>query len=177
MLNIPTILNSSILCTYIFIEGREGERGAMVSILSSLMSLQILMGAPGVKGKKVTALPKDSLTELIRSVISKNQDSKEPFYVLDSGVVTSLMEKWTHTLSTVRPFYTVKCNPDLAFLGAMAALGSSFDCLSQAEIESVLSLGISPDRVIFASPCKVESHIKYAAAVGVNLTTFDSRTR
>ncbi|XP_058220619.1 ornithine decarboxylase-like [Rhododendron vialii] len=137
-------------------------------------SLQIIMGAPGVKGKTVTALPKDGLTDLIRSVVSENQDFKEPFYVLDLGVVTSLMEKWTRSLPTVRPFYAVKCNPDPAFLGAMAALGSGFDCASQAEIESVLSLGVSPDRVIFAHPCKIESHIKYAAAVGVKLTTFDS---
>lgn len=56
----------------------------------------------------------------------------------------------------------------------MAALGTNFDCASQAEIESILSLGVSPDRIIFANPCKAESHIKYAASVGVNLTTFDS---
>ncbi|KAI8549388.1 hypothetical protein RHMOL_Rhmol06G0020900 [Rhododendron molle] len=116
-------------------------------MVSNTKSLQIIMGAPGVKGKKVTALPKDGLTDLIGSVVSENHDFKEPFYVLDLGVVTSPMEKWTRSLPTVRPFYAVKCNPDPAFLGAMAALGSGFDCASQAEIESVLSLGVSPDRI------------------------------
>lgn len=41
--------------------------------------------------------------------------------------------------------------------------------------EAVLSLGVSPDRIIYSNPCKAVSHIKYAASVGVNLTTFDSR--
>ncbi|KAG1361019.1 hypothetical protein COCNU_09G004820 [Cocos nucifera] len=55
----------------------------------------------------------------------------------------------------------------------MAALGSDFDCARRGEIESVLAIGVSPDRIIYANPCKAESHIKYAANVGVNLTTFD----
>ncbi|KAH7848588.1 hypothetical protein Vadar_004832 [Vaccinium darrowii] len=145
-------------------------------VLNNHKSLQTIMGAPGVKGKKVTAIPKDGLTDFIRSVvISEKQELKEPFYVLDLGVVASLMDNWTCNLPTVRPFYAVKCNPDPAFLGAMAALGSGFDCASQAEIESVLSLGVSPDRIIYANTCKPESHIKCAAAVGVNLATFDSK--
>lgn len=79
------------------------------------------------------------------------------------------MDKWVQSLPEVRPFYAVKCNSDPSLLAAMAAIGSGFDCGSRAEIESVLALGI-----IFANTCKMEFHIKYAATVGVNLTTFDS---
>ncbi|GMN42918.1 hypothetical protein TIFTF001_012129 [Ficus carica] len=86
------------------------------------------------------------------------------------------MARWTNALPTIRPFYVVKCNPDPVMLAALASLGSSFDCASRAELESVLSLalGVSPDRIIFANPCKLESHIEYAATVGVSVTTFDS---
>ena len=38
-----------------------------------------------------------------------------------------------------------------------------------------MDLGVSPERIIFANPCKAESHIKNAASVGVNFSTFDSR--
>ncbi|CAK9137136.1 unnamed protein product [Ilex paraguariensis] len=145
-------------------------------MISNPENFQAILGAPGVTGKTVTDLPEDGLKEFIQSTIYKNQELKEPFYVLDLGVVISIMNKWTRTLPAVRPFYAVKCNPDPSFLGALAALGASFDCASRAEIESVLSLGVSPDRIIFANPCKFESHIKYAARVGVNLTTFDSQT-
>ncbi|GMN55566.1 hypothetical protein TIFTF001_024687 [Ficus carica] len=84
------------------------------------------------------------------------------------------MDKWVQSLPEVRPFYAVNCNSDPSLLAAMAALGSGVDCGSRAEIVSVLALGVSPDRIIFANTCKMEFHIKYAATVGVNLTTFDS---
>ncbi|KAK8506641.1 hypothetical protein V6N13_103354 [Hibiscus sabdariffa] len=142
---------------------------------SSPRTFKAIVGAPGVRGKKVSAMSKDGSTAFIQSIISTEQESKEPFYVLDMGAVEDLFAKWNRNLPMVQPFYAVKCNPNQAFLGALAALGSSFDCASKAEIEFVLSLGVSPDRIIFANPCKAESHIKYAASVGVNLTTFDSK--
>ncbi|KAJ1375359.1 PLP-binding barrel [Sesbania bispinosa] len=139
------------------------------------VSLKPIFCASGVKGKGVTALSADhTLTDFIQSVITDKPDIESPFSVLDLGVVMDLMDNWASKLHTVQPFYAVKCNPNLSLIGTLAALGSSFDCASKAEIESVLSLGVSPDRIIYANPCKSESHIKYAASVGVNVTTYDS---
>ncbi|KAJ4702199.1 ornithine decarboxylase-like [Melia azedarach] len=145
----------------------------MGSIPKSLPSS--VFNATGVKGKRITTPSENELTEFIQSIIFKKQEVKEPFYVLDLGAVISLYNKWCRSLPMVRPFYAVKCNPEPALLGALAALGSNFDCASRAEIEAVLALGVSPDRIVYANPCKAESHIKYAASVGVNLTTFDSK--
>ncbi|KAK8633756.1 hypothetical protein V6N13_014594 [Hibiscus sabdariffa] len=120
---------------------------------------------------------RDDLIHFIRSVVSSNEKQQEtdPFYVLDMGAIRSLVNTWFHNLPMVQPFYAVKCNPNPAFLKEMAALGTGFDCASLAEMETILSLGVSPDRIVFANTCKPESHIKYAAKVGVNLTTFDSK--
>lgn len=93
---------------------------------------------------------------------------------MDLGVIVELFKNWNHSFKNVRPYYAVKCNPDPAFLGTMAALGSDFDYASLGEIEAVLALGVTADRIIYANPCKPESRIKLAAEVGVNLTTFDS---
>lgn len=137
------------------------------------LQLKAILGAQGVKGKCVTALNKGyDLSNFMQTIALKK--SKEPFYVLDLSVVQTLMSQWRKSLPGVRPFYAVKCNPEPALLGAMAALGSGFDCASRAEIESVLALGVSPDRIVFANPCKPESHVSFAAEKGVNLTTFDS---
>lgn len=46
--------------------------------------------------------------------------------------------------------------------------------LLQNEIKSILDLGVSSDRIIYANPCKQASHIKYAAKKGVELMTFDN---
>ncbi|XP_004500902.1 ornithine decarboxylase-like [Cicer arietinum] len=139
-------------------------------------NLKSIFGASGVKGKKVTTLPPEiTISHFIQSII-KNKSSQidSPFSVLDLRVLMDLMTKWTTKLPTVKPYYAVKCNPNLSLIGTLASLGSNFDCASRAEIEAVLSLGVSPDRIIYANPCKSESHIKYAANVGVNITTYDS---
>jgi ornithine decarboxylase len=68
----------------------------------------------------------------------------------------------------------VKCNPDPYVLRLLAALGTGFDCASNGEIAQVLCLDVSPDRIIFANPCKALSFIKYAANRGVNTLTFDN---
>nr|XP_004297134.2 PREDICTED: ornithine decarboxylase-like [Fragaria vesca subsp. vesca]XP_011462934.1 PREDICTED: ornithine decarboxylase-like [Fragaria vesca subsp. vesca] len=110
----------------------------------------------------------------IISSIKKLQQIEEAFYVLDLGLVSNLMETWKRNLPMVQPFYSVKCNPHPDLLATLVAQGSNFDCASPSEIKSILALGVSPDRLIYANPCKASSHIKYAAEVGVNLTTFDS---
>ncbi|XP_021285045.1 ornithine decarboxylase-like [Herrania umbratica] len=144
------------------------------TMMSSSRSLQPTISAAGLTRKRATALSENELIAFIQSVISDEQQT-EPFYVLDLGVVADLFDMWIRNLPMVQPFYAVKCNPNPALLREMAALGSNFDCASRAEIEAVLALGVSPDRIVFANPCKAESHIKYAASVGVNLTTFDSK--
>nr|AII97912.1 BLTX547 [Nephila pilipes] len=49
-----------------------------------------------------------------------------------------------------------------------------FDCASKNEIESVLSIGVEPERIIYANPCKTRGFIKHAANVGVKMMTFDN---
>ena len=44
----------------------------------------------------------------------------------------------------------------------------------QAEIKSVLDLGVCPERIIYANPCKQASHLKYACKKGVATMTFDN---
>uniref|UniRef100_A0A3B3Z9V4 ornithine decarboxylase n=1 Tax=Periophthalmus magnuspinnatus TaxID=409849 RepID=A0A3B3Z9V4_9GOBI len=72
-----------------------------------------------------------------------------------------------------RPFYAVKCNPTAEVLRTLVALGTGFDCASKREIEKVLSLGVTPDRIIYANTTKPQSHIRYGSAAGVDMMTFD----
>lgn len=64
------------------------------------------------------------------------------------------------SLPRVVPHYAVKCNPSRAIVSMLGALGASFDCASQAEIQLVLDCGVPPERIIFAHPCKMPAHIK-----------------
>lgn len=59
-------------------------------------------------------------------------------------------------------------------LKVLAALGTGFDCSSEKHIQTVLSLGVEPHRIIFGNPAKQPTHIRYASDNGVLMTVFDS---
>lgn len=112
--------------------------------------------------------------KLIQSIVSDDNSAKEPFLVLDIGVVVSHWETWQRHLPMCRPYYAVKCNPEPQLLAALAALGAGFDCASKVEIEAVLAHGVPARDIVYANTVKAEEYIKYAAKIGVSLTTFDS---
>ncbi|GBP87042.1 Ornithine decarboxylase [Eumeta japonica] len=112
---------------------------------------------------------------VIREIVESGQQ-EDPFYVFDLGEVVARYHKWKATMPRVEPFYAVKCNDDKLLLTTLAALGTGFDCASRAEIETVQQLGVRPERIIFANPAKMASHMRHAAAAGVRTVTFDSET-
>jgi len=59
----------------------------------------------------------------------------------------------------------VKCNYDPVLLQTLAALGTGFDCASKQEIVTILNLGVDPSRIIYANPCKQNSHIRLGIRV------------
>lgn len=62
----------------------------------------------------------------------------------------------------------------MGMLKTLESFGCCFDCASKGEIESVLSLGVDPSRIIYANPCKQISALRFAREKGVNLMTFDN---
>lgn len=99
---------------------------------------------------------------------------EDTFFVADLGEVYRQHLRWKLNLPRVKPFYAVKCNPDPQLLRLLASLGTGFDCASKTEIEQVLNLGVSPERVIYAQPCKTNSYVRYVANAGVRQMTFDN---
>lgn len=84
---------------------------------------------------------------------------------------------WKHRLPFVQPFYAIKCNPDVEIINYMfKSLGmKSFDCASQKEIETVLSITNEPSEIIYANPCKRISSLEYCNSVYPRMMmTFDS---
>lgn len=126
------------------------------------------------------ASPKQLIGEALRQrVESVDVDHCQPgeedtFFVADLGEVYRQYQRWKLNLPRVRPFYAVKCNPDPKVLKLLSELGTGFDCASKAEIEQVLDLGLAPERVIYAQPCKTNSYVRYVRSVGVKQMTFDN---
>jgi ornithine decarboxylase len=99
----------------------------------------------------------------------------EPLYIFDIGDIVRKHQIWIEQMPRVKPFYAVKCNDNNVVLETLAALGTGFDCASKGEISKILSLGVNPDRIIYAQPAKPASHMRYADSVQHDMMmTFDS---
>jgi ornithine decarboxylase len=132
----------------------------MPTLVAEESQINNILGTSGFKGSKlVTTLSAEATTfDIIQSIIkTKSTELDSPFSVLDLRVVIDLMNKWTTNLPTVKPFYAVKCNPNISLLGALASLGSNFDCASPVEIQSILSLGVLPEKIIYANMLQVSA--------------------
>uniref|UniRef100_A0A804HKI3 Antizyme inhibitor 1 n=6 Tax=Euarchontoglires TaxID=314146 RepID=A0A804HKI3_HUMAN len=99
---------------------------------------------------------------------------KNAFFVGDLGKIVKKHSQWQNVVAQIKPFYTVKCNSAPAVLEILAALGTGFACSSKNEMALVQELGVPPENIIYISPCKQVSQIKYAAKVGVNILTCDN---
>ncbi|CAG2165841.1 unnamed protein product, partial [Oppiella nova] len=120
---------------------------------------------------------KTNIGNVIRHVVNDHNSTgrlDEPFYVVDVEDIIEKYRKLLKYMPRVKQYFAVKSNPSPIVLEILAGLGMSFDCASRGEIEAVLKLGVSPDRIIYAHPVKARSHIAYAAQVGVKEMTFDN---
>ncbi|GIY35067.1 ornithine decarboxylase [Caerostris darwini] len=110
--------------------------------------------------------------------ISKfTQELKErrSFNTFDLADVLLKVQMWKQKMPYIRPFYAVKTNSDPVLLKLFVLFGFSFDCASEGEIRLVLEAGGDPKNIIFAHVIKPPGAIQYAASVGVDLMTFDSK--
>lgn len=124
--------------------------------------------------------PKDLIGNALRQRVENidhedcDPGDEDTFFVADLGEVYRQHVRWKRNLPRVKPFYAVKCNPDPQLLRLLASLGTGFDCASKTEVEQVLQMGVSPERIIYAQPCKTNSYVRYVAKEGVRQMTFDN---
>ncbi|KAK8865877.1 hypothetical protein IAR55_001025 [Kwoniella newhampshirensis] len=119
--------------------------------------------------------------ELVQKTIATSTGvdiDESAFFAADLSAVYQAVQTWRASPigSRVEIFYAVKCNPSPAVLHLLSLLGTSFDCASSSEINQILALpsAPSPDRIVFANPCKPASFIRTAAQKGVSMMTFDN---
>uniref|UniRef100_A0ABM5ETE9 Antizyme inhibitor 2 n=1 Tax=Pogona vitticeps TaxID=103695 RepID=A0ABM5ETE9_9SAUR len=115
---------------------------------------------------------RDLLDNLLLELSQKG--SRDAFFVADLEEVVKKHVRLLKALPRLKPFYALKCNGSKGVVQTLAGLGAGFSCASKAEMALVKRLGVAPERILCASPCKPASLIRYAASQGVQLMTFDS---
>ena len=108
-------------------------------------------------------------------MLSACRKYETPFVLFDLDI---LRRKYME-LKTFFPYakihYAVKANPAVEVLKVLAELGSNFDIASIYELDRVLSLGVSPDRISYGNTIKKPKDIRYAYERGIRLYASDSK--
>jgi ornithine decarboxylase len=96
-----------------------------------------------------------------------------PCLVVDLDVVADNYRAFEKALPDSRIYYAVKANPAPEILRLLAALGSSFDTASVAEIEMAMDAGAPASRISFGNTIKKERDIARAYELGIRLFAVD----
>lgn len=104
------------------------------------------------------------------------KDKETPCLILDLDVIRKNYENLRTYLPYATVYYAVKANPDDAVISLLRDLGSCFDVASRYELDQLLRLGVSPDRMSFGNTIKKEKDIAYFYEKGIRLYVTDSLT-
>jgi len=109
--------------------------------------------------------------ELMRAEMDKHET---PFLVVNLNIIKKKYEDLLSHFPFSKIYFAVKASPSDEVLTLLRDLGSCFDIASIYELDKVLALGISPDRLSFGNTIKKARDIKYAYEKGVRLFATDS---
>jgi ornithine decarboxylase len=141
------------------------EQYAISELIPELSSL--------ISSKKIEVLDKEDMYDIINYFLESHQ-GEQPFFIVNLAEVIKKINQWREQLPRVQAYYAIKCNPDDVIIKLMSSMDMCFDCASKNEISKVISADVSPNKIIYANPCKMVEQIKYARANDVDLMTFDS---
>lgn len=105
---------------------------------------------------------------------SKNK--KTPFLIINKKKVEKKYEELQKNLPYAKIYYAVKANPEDEVIKILEKKGSNFDVATIFEMEQLLRLGISTDRMSFGNTIKKEEDIAYAYKKGIRLFATDSES-
>ncbi|MFO1422125.1 MAG: type III PLP-dependent enzyme [Candidatus Competibacteraceae bacterium] len=96
-----------------------------------------------------------------------------PFLVVLLDKVRRKFEEFRAVFPGAKIYYAVKANPGDELLALLRDLGSYFDIASIYELDKVLALEVSPERLSFGNTIKKARHIREAYEKGVRLFATD----
>lgn len=105
---------------------------------------------------------------------SFSENVQTPFLLVDLNVVKKNYKNLTKNMPLANIYYAVKSNPMEEVLLLLRDLGSNFDVATVYELDQILKLGISAERISFGNTIKKSRDIAYFYSKGVRLFATDS---
>jgi ornithine decarboxylase len=112
--------------------------------------------------------------EKLDRIKSFGAGKETPYLVLDLDVIKANYEALRVNFPYAAPYYAVKACPHDRVVSMLRDLGSSFDVASRWELDQLLGLGVSPERMSYGNTIKKERDIAYFYEKGVRLFVTDS---
>merc|ERR1712137_1302092 len=127
------------------------------------------------EGKEISKVKRATKLEAkMESILSSECDT---FYLIDITTVILKYKYFKQYMPRVQPFYAVKCNPDPYLISTLVACGAGLDVASMPEMQKAFDAKQIPDNIIFANPCKMGEHIRFAANNGVTKMNIDTEVK
>jgi ornithine decarboxylase len=105
-----------------------------------------------------------------------SKDKETPFLIVDLSKVEKMYDKLIKNMPYVKIYYAVKANPLDEVISVLKDKGSNFDAATVYEIDQLLKLGVSPERISYGNTIKKEKDIAYAYQKGVRMFATDSES-
>src|SRR5579884_3905689 len=101
---------------------------------------------------------------------------RTPYYTYNLKTLTKNVKLFKSALPFCKTYYAVKANIDERIIKEIDSFIDGYDAASIGEIETLINLGINPERIFFNNPVKISYHIEEAYKAGVRIFSFDSET-
>jgi len=102
------------------------------------------------------------------------KDKATPFVVIDTAIIAKQYDDMVTNFPYASVYYAVKANPAKEILTLLKDKGSNFDIASIYELDMVMAVGVSADRVSFGNTIKKRKDVKAFYDRGVRMYASDS---
>jgi ornithine decarboxylase len=102
------------------------------------------------------------------------KDKETPCLIIDLEVIKKKYEQLRTLFPFADVYYAVKANPMDEVVSSLRDLGSCFDVATRYELDQLLALGVSPERMSYGNTIKKEKDIAYFYEKGIQLFATDS---
>jgi len=112
--------------------------------------------------------------EELEQIQAFSKDKEAPFWIINLSKIGKKYDELKGNLPFAKVYYAVKANPANEIIDLLHKRGSNFDVASVYEIDQLLALGVSPERMSYGNPIKKDKEIRYAYEKGIRLFATDS---
>ncbi|MBE0482335.1 MAG: type III PLP-dependent enzyme [Bacterioplanes sp.] len=97
-----------------------------------------------------------------------------PCVIVDTQTFSRQLDELMENFPFAKVYYAIKANPAVELLTILRDRGCNFDVASRYELDKVLALGVTGDRISYGNTIKKAADIRYFYENGVRLFATDS---